>query len=133
MLRESSRRLAGRGRLLGIAALVSALVALLLIPSASALTTEKYWNALDITPNTSVYGSWGDWKRNKIWWNMPSSHFVQLWFDVNGAQWYWRESNSGSVSPFVATATSLIHSRGVCRAEGNGAQNATCQIYDWAA
>lgn len=132
MLRKSSRRLVGRARLLGIAALVSAIVALMLIPSASAFTTDKYWNALDITSNTSVYESFaGDWKRNKIWWNAPSTHFVQLWFDVSGAQYYWRESNASTTSPFMTTAPSLIHSRAVCRAESNGAQNATCQVYDW--
>ena len=136
MSRQSSRKLTRRVRLGCIAALVCAITALMLIPSGSAATTDKYWNALDITPNTSVYESFaGDWRRNKIWWNAPSTHFVQLWFDVSGAQWYWRESNASSTSPFVATNTGsgLIHSRAVCRAEGNGAQNATCQVYDWLA
>jgi hypothetical protein len=115
-----------------IAALVSAVAALMLIPSASAFTTDKYWWGLDITPNTSVYeGQWGDWKRNKIWWNAPSTHPVQLWFDVNGAQYYWRQSNAQDTSPFKTDAPSLIHSRAVCRAGSNGAQNATCQVFDW--
>jgi hypothetical protein len=137
MLQESCRRLAGRARLLSIVALVSAIAALVLIPSASAFKTDKYWDATMITPDTSVYESFaGDWKRNKIWWNAPSTHFVQLWFDVNGAQYYWKESNAGTVSPFMTTYTpsgQLLHSRGVCRAESNGAQNATCEMFDWEA
>jgi hypothetical protein len=119
-----------------IAALASALTALVLIPSASAFKTDKYWDATMITPDTSVYEPFaGDWRRNKIWWNQPSSHIVQLWFDVSNQQWYWRESNAQTTSPFKTddTAPGLIHSRAVCRAEGNGAQNATCQVFDWLA
>ena len=131
MSRQSTRELTRRVWLGCIAALVSALVALVLIPSASAFTTNKYWDATMITPDTPVYGIWGDWKRNKIWWNDPPGHIVDLWFDVNDAQWYFKRSKTTSVSPFVADAPSLIHSRGVCKAESNGAQNATCQIFDW--
>jgi hypothetical protein len=127
MWRESIRKLARQVRLRGVAALISAIVALVFIPSASAAYTEKYWWGLDITPNTSVYSNWHDWRQNKIW--RVTGDWVQLWFDVNGAQYYW--GHNADLNPFVRTAPSLIYSRGVCRAESTGAKTATCQIYDW--
>jgi hypothetical protein len=132
MSRESTRKLTRRVRLGCVAALASAIAALVLIPSASAFTTDKYWGPDIITPNTSVYEPFaGDWKRNKIWWNAPATHIVELWFDVTGQQWYWQKSKVDTPSPFAITAPSLIHSRAVCRAQANGAQNATCQVFDW--
>jgi len=113
-------------RLRWFAGFVTALLALAIVPNASALI-EQYWNDY-LTGNTAAYSTSHSWRTNRVW--RPAGNDFALWFDVSGSQFYWAHNSASN--PFTLHAPSNITSQAACHNRtASLVDPVTCQVYDY--
>jgi hypothetical protein len=130
LLRPHSESRSGRNtRTRLLAGLATALIALIVVPSASALV-EKYWWGDYLFDNTTVYSSSNSWRTNRVWRPVSPHRDFSLWFDVSGAQYHW--THNDDMNPFTLHAPSNIYSQAACHNQSGTTVNpVTCQTYDY--